>query len=661
MRYKHRLTRKPSFRWRAARPSYRNRRRAGRLSSFAVLGGITLLVLGAAVFVALNSESWEPDVVNAPAKSGGPVLPAPTHSEVVSVPVSTSKFLNTRPEAKYVGSEACRNCHAEHAATFRHSAMGRSMSEVDVTREPSDAAYDHPASKRRYEVRRRDGEIWHRELLLGSESEHQEEIVLSEYAVKYVVGSGHHSLTYLVETDGFMVESPITWYRSRNAWGMSPGYDESDQLGFQRETGEGCLICHVGQARALAGSIHRMQITEAAIGCERCHGPGSLHVELRQGKEAAAAGGDPIDYTIVNPAHLSRDLGEAVCQQCHLSGSADILARGRKPDDFRPGLRLQDFRHDYSLVSDNETMTVVGHVEQMHHSRCYQESKDFSCVTCHSPHGEPVAENHIAHYKSICLKCHAEESCKVEPARRAQESADNDCVHCHMPQSKTDIPHLAFTHHRVGIHDAKSRDPETSTGEGGSLAALAPILDLEGISPEGQKRSLGMAYLEASLRKSYSKWRPQFEEQALSLLTEVKESGRQDGAVDSGLARLRFRLKLPEVVESAEAALQDPALSAEDRCYCLFILADQYHRQRRDLEAIALLKQLGEMRRHAPQWLLMAECQRVVGNHAAMEEALQTAVRIDPRLWHIHKALAEIYQKRGDLERAAFHAKRAVK
>src|SRR5256885_12706042 len=101
-------------------------------------------------------------------------------------------------------------------------------------------------------------------------------------------------------------------------------------------------------------------------------------------------------------------------------------------------------------------MTVVGHVEHMHLSRFYQKTQDFSCVTCHSPHSEPAAETSVAHYKSICLKCHQEESCKVEPARRAKESAGNDCVHCHMPQSKTDIPHLAFTHHPVGIHSANT-------------------------------------------------------------------------------------------------------------------------------------------------------------------------------------------------------------
>src|SRR5439155_26513046 len=111
----------------------------------------------------------------------------------------------------------------------------RSMAPVRLDREPADASFDHPPSKRRYQVRRKDGQLWHRELLLAEGSE---EVVLSEYALKYVVGSGRHSLTYLVEADGFLVESPLTWYTSRSAWAMSPGYDRPDHAGFERATGE---------------------------------------------------------------------------------------------------------------------------------------------------------------------------------------------------------------------------------------------------------------------------------------------------------------------------------------------------------------------------------------------------------------------------------------
>jgi hypothetical protein len=74
-----------------------------------------------------------------------------------------------------------------------------------------------------------------------------------------------------------------------------------------------------------------------------------------------------------------------------------------------------------------------------------------------------------------------------------------------------------------------------------------------------------------------------------------------------------------------------------------------------------LLKQLGELRRDAPTWLLRAECERRRAISGGWKKRLQTAVRIDPRLWHVHQALAEFYKQKGDLERAAFHAKRAVK
>ena len=51
------------------------------------------------------------------------------------------------------------------------------------------------------------GQSWHKEFLLGS----GKDTLLTEYPVKYVVGSGEHARTYLVEAEGFLVESPVTW------------------------------------------------------------------------------------------------------------------------------------------------------------------------------------------------------------------------------------------------------------------------------------------------------------------------------------------------------------------------------------------------------------------------------------------------------------------
>src|SRR6266540_1211181 len=82
-------------------------------------------------------------------------------------PLSSSPFRNTGAEAHYVGSESCKSCHQARTASFRRTGMGCSMAEIDPMREPADAVFDHVLSKRRYQVTRKDGQLWHRELLLS--------------------------------------------------------------------------------------------------------------------------------------------------------------------------------------------------------------------------------------------------------------------------------------------------------------------------------------------------------------------------------------------------------------------------------------------------------------------------------------------------------------
>lgn len=635
----------------------RSRRRPGQtLVRVLAVATVALVLAVGAFFVLSQYASWSTrSGASGEAPTAVDVSAAPPSDPFPLTPVSSSPFKNTGPEAKYVGSEACQSCHEGEHESFRHSGMGRSMAKVDLSREPPDGQFDHPASQRRYQVLRRDGWMWHRELLLSDEPN---EVIVSEYPVKYVTGSGRHSLTYLVETDGFLVESPITWYSSRQAWGMSPGYDRPENSGFQREVGEGCLICHAGRAEAIEGSLHRMKIIETSIGCERCHGPGSLHVDMRtEEKKGQNQPSGDVDHTIVNPAHLSRELAEAVCQQCHLRASATVVARGRKHADFRPGLPLQDFRQDYWLDSPDKAMTVVGHVEQMHLSRCFKGSSEFTCVTCHSPHGEPPPQERIAYYKSICLTCHEPEKCTVAPERLAKESADNNCVQCHMPTSPTDIPHLAFTHHRVGIHDQPAEKNEVSPDA--PPGVLKPFLDVARMSEIDQKRSLGLAYLDLAIHEETMPRRVHYQQESLRLLTEVRTAGLKDGFVDASLASLRFDLGLGDVLPFAQSALADGSLTGMERSNALFLIADSYFRHERYEEAIAMLEPLKAVRRHSLQWLLRAQCETKLNDEFATAEALLTAVRIDPRNPSAHRYLANYFRKHGSIDRALWHEKLA--
>jgi predicted CXXCH cytochrome family protein len=534
--------------------------------------------------------------------------------------------------------------------------MARSIAAVAAAGEPPHGRDDHPPSKRRYEIVRKDATLWHREFFLtGAEAT----VLLSEYPVKYVVGSGRYARTYLVDADGFLVESPVTWYAARAAWDMSPGYNSPKQQGFDRAIGEGCLFCHAGQAVAVGRSTHRMRIIEPAIGCERCHGPGSLHVQRHARVPEPRDDATEIDYTIVNPAHLSRDLAEAVCQQCHLESDSAVAQRGRKATDFRPGLRLQDFYQVYVYAEAAESMTVVGHVEQMHLSRCYQRSSTFSCLTCHDPHGEPEPSDRVAHYRAVCLNCHRPDQCTVEPAHRAKECPDNNCVQCHMPRSRTEVPHVAFTHHRVGIH--------TQPAKGGNQAPvpaagieLRPFLQPPVQTEVDQKRSVGEAYRLLSLRDPVAAKRPQLRARALELLSDVYAAGLRDADLDAALAQLCFEKKVGEPFAYAESALAYPQLTGQSRCDALFVVARVQAERGNHVEAVKALRELTGLRRHAFDWLYLANSLRALGDDTAARAALEAAARIDPRKTDVHRFLAEYYRRQGDAERAAWHEQRLL-
>ena len=137
---------------------------------------------------------------------------------------------------------------------------------------------------------------------------------------------------------------------------------------FERQITPGCLTCHANQVEHVEGTEGRYRppmFRGHAIGCERCHGPGELHV---------AQPHDVADGpNIVNPRKLTPVLREDVCQQCHLLGQKTIDRRGHQLADYRPGLSLAEFVTVFSRPSNRQEGHTNGdHVEQMSRSRCFR-------------------------------------------------------------------------------------------------------------------------------------------------------------------------------------------------------------------------------------------------------------------------------------------------
>jgi tetratricopeptide (TPR) repeat protein len=225
-----------------------------------------------------------------------------------------------------------------------------------------------------------------------------------------------------------------------------------------------------------------------------------------------------------------------------------------------------------------------------------------------------------------------------------------------MPRSPTEIPHLAFTHHRIGVHDGQL----APSGRGAGRGELRPFLELTRLRDAHRKRSLGLGYLEVANREKEPLLAADYRERALELMTEARSAGVRDAVLDVGLARLRFDLRRGDVLSLARDALAHADLAGQDRCTALFLLADAESGRGCHAEAVVALRELTRLRRHAVDWLLLADCERALGHRDAADAALTTAVRINPRLWKVHQYLADQYARQGDADRAAWHRQRAV-
>ncbi len=369
-----------------------------------------------------------------------PAPPAVTDDLISTAP---SPYRNTRPGVAYVGDGACVACHADVAESFRHHPMGQALAPVAASEEPPPGSFDKLGFH--FAVQSRDGRMIHS----YERRDGQGRVVCrAEFPVQYVLGSGTRGRSYLTERDGRLVQSPISWFTQAKQWDLSPSF--AGIFPGERIVEPMCAFCHANQVEPVAHARNRYQVPVFrgySVGCERCHGPGELHVE-------APADFDPVtgaDRTIVNPKYLEPDLRDDVCRQCHLQGERRFPRRGRETFDYRPGLPFSDFWAVYGRSPEfSPYRKAVGHFEQMEASRCFTASGGrLGCSTCHDPHSIPVPEQRVAFFRDRCQACHESKTpCRL-PAHERQ-ARDNDCVACHMPRFPSgDIAHTAVTDHRI--------------------------------------------------------------------------------------------------------------------------------------------------------------------------------------------------------------------
>lgn len=354
------------------------------------------------------------------------------------------------PWAKSAGSANCSECHAEIAARYHASGMGQSLwkigSETPIEDYEQNSSFS-PDGHHYYSVVRTEEGVFHHERLADDAGQ-----TIYDQAVKidFVVGSGLQGRSYLFNRNGMMFMSPIGWYSRAGRWDLSPGYQLPSHRRFDRRVPAACLECHAGQMNLTDRTdvFADPPFREVAIGCERCHGPGTDHIQFH--RRLASFEVDPI----VNPAKLDPDRREDICTQCHLSGEGRYLRDGCQFGDFQPGTRLEEtyliFVRGDRMTDDGKTR-AVSQVEQMRSSKCYLNSGGkLGCTSCHDPHGGPAPDREAEFYRDRCLNCHADQGCVMAESDRRARQANDSCVACHMPRlNASDVPHTTQSDHRI--------------------------------------------------------------------------------------------------------------------------------------------------------------------------------------------------------------------
>lgn len=278
-------------------------------------------------------------------------------------------------DAKYIGSEDCGVCHSDthpeivsaHAKTLHHGAM------ADVTKNPKAMVGDFASAP------------------------------FKKADVKYVLGVGKMYQNYL---DKNLKLLPGKWDAVAKKWIKIESVDGATQ----------CVGCHVTNFDPA-----KKTWTELGVGCEACHGPGSVHSDSQEAKD------------IVNLKLLKADKLNMVCGQCHAQGT-DTTGKYAFPRAFCPG---DDLGQHFKLKEPAEGAPNAQYNQFL--TSKHAQGNVIKCSTCHDTHGNKAKAGHQLRMpiNDLCMGCHSVEMGETEAVKSLKEHAPDakegdTCATCHM-------------------------------------------------------------------------------------------------------------------------------------------------------------------------------------------------------------------------------------
>jgi len=343
-----------------------------------------------------------------------------------------------------VGNAACKSCHETAHAVWESSRHSKMVQPATPSAVRGDFDADPVVLRRQeYRFRRQGSRFFITESFLTGAPEERE--------VEYTLGNRRiqHYLTTL--EDGRIVVLPPSWDIQREEWFHNLEIAAPDQ---QEEAGtvpvqlwnKNCFGCHVSDQKKAyrhEEGAYNTSWLDFGTTCERCHGPGSRHVDKYNHPEIYAD--DPETHIVVQ-TRLDPVRNSMVCAQCH--SFRDQMAFGFDAGDdyfdyFFPLLEYsEEESSDPTWWVDGKTRRFSTNALGVWQSECFVVG-GATCTGCHTSSHRPEIEESPQlrpENDTLCAGCH--ERVAADAAAHSfhpEGTSGTRCVECHMPRSVTSI------------------------------------------------------------------------------------------------------------------------------------------------------------------------------------------------------------------------------